>query len=151
MDWMLMPLRRYADFSGRSRRMEYWMFVLFLMVATMAVAVVEVLLGIEAALAGAGPLSLVLSLALFVPSIAVGVRRLHDTNRSGWWLLSPLPGYAVFVAGIATAELPVVAIGGFAALALSLALLIFMCLPGTEGPNRFGPDPKGAGAAEAFA
>ena len=139
MDWMLMPLRRYADFSGRSRRMEYWMYVLGCMIAFAVVGVIfGVVLGAassggavnpdgspSAGLLGGSMLLiggvLVLALALLVPTIAVQVRRLHDQNLSGWIVLI---GY-----------IPIVNyIGG-------IVLLVFMCLPGTVGPNKYGPDP----------
>ena len=127
MDWMTMPLRRYAEFSGRSRRKEYWMFTLLLIIVNIVVGIVEASLGLAGTF-GYGPLSLLVMLAIIVPSIAVGVRRLHDTGRSGWWML--------------IAFLPI--IGG-------LVLLVFFVLEGTKGPNEYGPDPKGSGAGEAFA
>ena len=127
MEWMLMPLRRYADFQGRSRRKEYWMFALGMVIVGMAVGVV---FGILAGLMGeaAGGLSMIvmipvilLSLAVIVPSIAVQVRRFHDQDKSGWFVLLGLIPY----------------VGG-------IVVLVFMCLEGTKGPNRFGPDPKEA-------
>ena len=127
MDWMTMPFRRYAEFSGRSRRKEYWMFTLLLIIVNVLVGIVELSLGLAGTM-GYGPLSLVVLLAVFIPSIAVSVRRLHDTGRSGWWLL------LVF--------LPI--IGG-------LVLLVFFVLEGTRGPNEYGPDPKRSGAGEAAA
>ncbi len=127
MDWMTMPFRRYAEFSGRSRRKEYWMFTLLLIILNIVVGIVELSLGLAGTL-GYGPLSLIVLLAVFLPSIAVSVRRLHDTGRSGWWLL------LVF--------LPI--IGG-------LVLLIFFVLEGHKGPNEYGPDPKDTGAGEAYA
>ena len=127
MEWMTMPLRRYAEFSGRSRRKEYWMFTLLLIIVNVVVGILELSLGLAGTM-GYGPLSLVVLLAVIVPSIAVSVRRLHDTGRSGWWLL------LVF--------LPI--IGG-------LVLLVFFVLEGDKGPNEYGPDPKGSGAGEAVA
>lgn len=134
MEWMLMPLRRYADFQGRSRRKEYWMFVLgYTIVSAIMVGLMfgtggfngenfdfNIVSGIVVAVFG------LFVLALLIPSIAVQVRRLHDQNISGWWLLG------IYIAS----AIPVV---GFIA---SVALLVFMCLPGKRGPNRFGPDPK---------
>lgn len=125
MDWMLMPLRRYADFSGRSRRKEYWMFQLLMLLVYMPLGI---LMGIGAAMGsdnGAGALfylalvaMLLLMLAVFIPGLAVQVRRFHDQDKSGWFVLFNLVPY----------------VGGF-------VVLVFMCLRGTPGPNRFGDDP----------
>ncbi|RQS18043.1 DUF805 domain-containing protein [Burkholderia sp. Bp8992] len=112
-------LNKYATFEGRARRAEYWYFTLL-----------SVILSIAAQVIGAGGrdgglVTLLLlgiiclaSLALLIPGIAVSVRRLHDTGRSGWFLLIAL--------------IPVV--GG-------ILLLVWMCSRGTDGPNRFGADP----------
>lgn len=116
MDWMLLPLRRYAEFSGRSRRREYWMFTLFVVLVSIILTMIDMMLGLTTA--AGGVLTLLFSLAVLVPSLAVGVRRLHDSERSGWWLLI---GLVPFVGVI--------------------VLLVFMVLPGTRGANRFGPDP----------
>lgn len=129
MEWMLMPLRRYADFSGRSRRMEYWMFYLFTLLislgAMLFIGMVALLLYAldfsETAMMGViMPLYLLLfvaALALLIPSLAVMVRRLHDQDKSGWFVLM---AFIPFVGGI--------------------IMLVFMCLEGTRGPNRYGPD-----------
>lgn len=143
MDWMLMPLRRYADFSGRSRRKEYWMYLLFVIIVSVVLAIVDRALGLggssssSVATSGAqigagasyhaGVLGIIFTLATLIPSIAVGVRRLHDTDRSGWWLLIAL----------------VPLIGG-------IVLLVFFLLDGTPGPNRFGPNPKDPAPETAF-
>ena len=128
MEWMLMPLRRYADFQGRSRRMEYWMFVLF----TFLIFIVPWILMFVLGATGSHPsplaiipalVLLVAALGLIIPSIAVQVRRFHDQDKSGWLVLL---GLIPFVGG--------------------LIVLVFMCLEGTQGPNQYGPDPKGATA-----
>ena len=139
MEWMLMPLRRYADFQGRSRRKEYWMFLLAVIILYTVFMVPLMLGGFSMAMAGQqstpGPLYFVgfgvmgiLVLALLVPSIAVQVRRFHDQDRSGWMVLIGLIPY----------------VGG-------IIVLVFMCLDGTRGPNRFGPDPKGPTHQDVFA
>ena len=128
MDWMTMPLRRYAEFSGRSRRKEYWMFTLMLVILNVVISLVEGMLGLTGTIGTYGPITLVVFLAVLVPSIAVGVRRLHDTGRSGWWMLIGL--------------IPILG---------AIVLLIFFVLEGTKGPNEYGPDPKGSGAGEAAA
>lgn len=119
MDWMLLPLRRYAEFSGRSRPKEYWMFALFVFLVSIVLSVVEAVVGLGGSIGGStGPLTLLFSLAILVPGLAVGVRRLHDTDRSAWWLLIAL--------------VPIVG---------AIVLLVFMILSGTNGANKFGPDP----------
>ena len=122
MDWMLMPLRKYADFSGRSRRKEYWMFLLGVVGAAIVLSIVEGALGMSGMVGGVyGPLTTILLLGVFVPALACQVRRFHDQDKSGWFVLI---GLIPFVGG--------------------LAVLVFMCLEGTSGPNQYGPDPKGA-------
>ncbi|AYQ36859.1 membrane protein [Burkholderia aenigmatica] len=112
-------LNKYATFEGRARRAEYWYFVLLSFILSIAAQVIGVA-GRHAGLITLlllGVLSLV-SLALIIPGIAVSVRRLHDTGRSGWFLLIAL--------------IPIVG---------SILLLVWTCSRGTEGPNRFGADP----------
>lgn len=113
MDGYLKTLKKYADFSGRSRRTEYWMFFLFNFAIGIVLSVVDYVLGT------AGILALLFALAILIPSIAVGVRRLHDTDRSGWWLL------IAFIPFIGT-----------------IALIIFFVLDSSPGDNRFGANPK---------
>jgi uncharacterized membrane protein YhaH (DUF805 family) len=129
MDWMLMPLRRYAEFSGRSRRKEYWMFYLFCIIVAVVLSVIEGILGLTGMVGGVyGPLTTIFLLGILIPSIAAGIRRLHDTDRSGWWMLI-----------------------GLVPLIGPIVLLVFFVSDGTNGPNKFGPDPKNPGQAEAFA
>ena len=119
MELMFQPLWKYATFSGRARRMEYWLFVLFYAVVSIVATVVDVSLGLTlGGEDGMGLISTICGLALFLPSLAVSVRRLHDTGRSGWWIL------LMFV--------PIVGM---------IVLIVFFCLGGDEGRNRFGPDP----------
>ena len=139
MDWMILPLKRYAEFSGRSRRKEYWMFVLgYLLVF----AVLGGIFGLMGAFssnmaeieAGAMHVSLLLAMIVLgilglgnlIPSIAEQVRRFNDRNMIGRWLLGAY-------------ILSLVPVVGFI---VSIALLVIFVLPGTPGPNRFGPDPK---------
>jgi uncharacterized membrane protein YhaH (DUF805 family) len=176
MDWMLMPFRRYADFSGRSRRQEYWSWVLLQVIVGIGFLVLMMIVGgsvlASGSLSGAasggiaimliGLLELVWALACLVPNIAVTVRRLHDTNRSGWWILAPLVPYLValfsMVGGISSGSGGGMAAAGMigllcilAAGVLGLVVLVFMFLEGTPGPNRFGADPKGRTEAATFA
>jgi uncharacterized membrane protein YhaH (DUF805 family) len=173
MEYMFMPLKRYAEFSGRSRRMEYWMFFVFQFLIGIAFWVLMMVVGGAAMMGGGGPGALMaagggimivmalyclVGLALIIPGIAVAVRRLHDTNRSGWWLLAPLAGYVIMfigtgmVASGSTGAGGILAmLGGIAALVMALVLLVFMFLEGTKGPNKYGADPKGGVDAQVFA
>lgn len=176
MHWMFLPLKRYAEFSGRSRRTEYWMFFLFQMLLGVAFWVLLAIAGGSAlmmgggdpnALAAAGGFVMIVfalyglvSLALLIPAIAVTVRRLHDTNRTGWWVLAPIAGYVVMIVGtVMAASSPdnpgfggtLALVGGLIALVLALVLLVFMFLEGTRGPNNYGPDPKGEALDQVFA
>ena len=115
MNWYLTVLKKYAEFSGRARRTEYWMFVLINVLICLALMglyfVTE--LGLFAVLYS------LYSLAILIPMLAVTVRRLHDTGRSGWWYFIC---FVPFVGG--------------------LILLVFTVLEGQSGPNEYGPDPK---------
>lgn len=177
MEYMFMPLKRYAEFSGRSRRMEYWMWVLFqfllgcvFLVGFFGLAGSALVAGNpEAAWASGGSavvlilLWAVVVLAFFIPNLAVTVRRLHDTNRSGWWMMLYWGPYIFSMFTMPTFaamgdDTGMAALGG-ASLAVSavwmigcLVLLVFMFLDGTPGPNAYGPDPKGrADAGNVFA
>lgn len=114
MDWYLGVLRRYADFSGRARRKEYWMFVLVNALVAIALTVLSALTQIKLF----SFVYLLYLLATILPSLAVSVRRLHDTDRSGLWILLGM--------------VPLVGV----------VLLVFLIADGTPGPNRFGPSPK---------
>ncbi|MBC6436559.1 MAG: DUF805 domain-containing protein [Rhodobacteraceae bacterium] len=110
-------LRKYATFQGRARRAEYWWFQLFLVLACFAVGFLDGLLfGVPTE--GVGVLVSLFLLATFLPTLAVAVRRLHDTDRSGWWLLLGL--------------IPLIG---------QILLIIWYATKGTRGKNRFGPDP----------
>ena len=138
MKWMILPLLRYADFSGRSRRLEYWVFTL--LITIMIFGFIFLMLALSGQeyqsedplpLAGVWiALLVLLGIGIFIPSLAVQVRRLHDQDRSGWWILL---GFIPYIGG--------------------LIMLIFMLIPGTRGPNDYGPDPKdpeGADLVEVF-
>ncbi|MGH7840618.1 MAG: DUF805 domain-containing protein [Candidatus Binataceae bacterium] len=127
---------KYVVFEGRARRAEYWWFFLFNLIVS-AVGRLSPLL------------SAIVSLALILPNLAVNMRRLHDVDRSGWYLLLPLPAGVialVFYLIAYTAPAPafaatVMILGGLATLACYLVLLVWYCQRGTVGANRFGPDP----------
>jgi hypothetical protein len=137
MEWMLMPYRRYADFQGRSCRMEYWMFTLLSVIVATVAVVFMVTAGVASAgndgQAGVGlwvgiALLVVWGLGSIIPSIAVQVRRFHDQDRTGWMVLL---GFIPYVGGI--------------------IVFVFMCLQGTRGPNRYGPDPLDPSSIDVFA
>lgn len=179
MHWMLMPLRRYAEFSGRSRRKEYWMFALgmallylilvMLMVAMMGSAILSAAgsaaaadsSGDPAATAGmlgamlgggiVGILILVIWLALLIPTIALGIRRLHDIDRTGWWLMLGYGPYILSVILSIAGSVELGAILNIVSMIGFLVLLVFAVTAGTKGPNRFGPDPKGEDLGQVFA
>lgn len=110
---------KYVEFNGRAQRAEFWWFILFIFVVSAILSLIDKAL-FEGVLADIGPLSAIFSLITLIPAIAVTARRLHDVNKSGWWQL-------LFI-------LPVI---GF------LVILFWAVQKGTEGPNDFGPDPKG--------
>jgi len=120
MEWATLPLKRYAEFTGRSRRKEYWMFTLLAIGIYIVASILDRIAGMNGMIAGRyGPIMALVALGLLVPSIAVSIRRLHDSDRSGWWLLLGL--------------VPMVG---------EIIVLVFMVLKGTPGTNRFGADPK---------
>jgi len=120
MDWYLGVLKQYAVFKGRARRKEYWFFILFNLIASLVLTVVDFMTGSLDAELGMGLLSGLYSLAVLIPSLAVTVRRLHDTGRTGWWLLIGL--------------IPLIG---------AIVLLVFMLLDSQPGDNEYGANPKG--------
>lgn len=116
MDWYLTVLKKYADFNGRARRKEYWMFFLFNLIISFVIGFIfgfiGAFIGVGAALSNFT--SIIYSLALLIPSIAVAVRRMHDIGRSGWWILFPIVN------------------------------LVFLVTEGQPIDNEYGPNPKAA-------
>ena len=119
MNWYLKVLRQYADFSGRARRTEYWMFVLLNFVFIVIAMALDNLLGITIGGMGYGPIYLLYALALIVPGIAVGVRRLHDVGKSGWMLL--------------ISAIPLIG---------AIWLIVLFATEGKPGVNKYGANPK---------
>jgi len=113
LDYYTGVLKNYAGFEGRARRAEYWQYTLMTVIAAIVLLVIGIFIKF--------PIVIVYYLAVLVPSLAVSVRRLHDTGKSGWWLL-----------------IAFVPFGG-------IVLLVFTCLDSTPGPNQYGPNPKGIG------
>ena len=107
----------YVNFSGRSCRSEYWYWILFIIIADIVAGIIDYAIGIQV-------VTSLFGLATLLPNLAVAIRRLHDLDRTGWWIfigLIPLVGWII--------------------------LIIWYCTRGTAGPNRFGPDPLGGIAA----
>nr|WP_315542778.1 DUF805 domain-containing protein [uncultured Aggregatibacter sp.] len=121
MNWYLHVLKNYATFSGRARRKEYWMFFLISALISIVLTLLDILLGTYSVEYEAGLFSGLYSLLILIPSIAVVVRRLHDTDRSGWWILISL--------------IPLIGV---------IVLFVFICLDSQPGTNRFGANPKEA-------
>ncbi|MGZ5576915.1 MAG: DUF805 domain-containing protein [Methylobacter sp.] len=119
MNLYLEVLKKYAVFNGRARRKEYWYFLLISTVISIVLVLIDSITGTLSEEAGIGLLSGIYSLAVLIPGISVAIRRLHDTDRSGWWFLIAL--------------IPI--IGG-------IVLLIFMVLDSAPGDNQYGPNPK---------
>lgn len=120
MNWYLLALRKYADFSGRSRRREFWMFVLVNVIIGAIVSLIDRAIGTYV-------LSTIYGLALIIPAFAVGARRLHDINRTGWWQLLPV--------------IPIVGI---------IILIVWWAKDSNPGPNQYGPNPKFAEGALSY-
>ena len=118
MQWYLAVLKNYAGFSGRARRQEFWMFVLVNFVISIVLSIIDLAIGTRTN-SGVGLLSTIYSLAVLIPSIAVAFRRLHDTDRSGWWILIGLVPCVGFI-----------------------ILIVFYAMEGNRGDNQYGPDPK---------
>ena len=120
MDYYLEVLKKYTVFSGRARRAEYWMFVLINFIVSAVLFAVDSALGINTD-GGVGVLGGIYSLAVLLPSLAVTCRRLHDTGRSGWWML--------------IAVIPIVG---------AVILIVFLVQDSDLGENEYGPNPKPA-------
>lgn len=139
LEWALLPYKRYAEFSGRSRRKEYWSFALLQLVISIVLTALLFAGGFSSFDPNTGApsfgatfyvgvgLLILFALASFIPGLAVLVRRLHDQDKSGWFALLYLIPYVG----------PIV-------------ILVFMFIDGTKGPNRFGPDPKDPSGVEVF-
>ena len=146
--WMLEPLRKYATFTGRARRKEFWWFVLLTWLISLSAAGVDHLLGLKIGVVGLACL-----LGMLLPQTAVTVRRLHDTNRSGWWLLLPLvpalPAMIFIIRSAAEKQIGQpsavtiigIVVSTIAYWAVAILLVFWFCRRGTIGENRFGPDP----------
>jgi uncharacterized membrane protein YhaH (DUF805 family) len=174
--WALRPLRNYANFAGRASRAEFWWYLLFVALGYFALWMIG--FAVSGSRPTVGPESTPLAmytrlgsflavigiywLGLLIPTIALTVRRLHDTNRSGWWLGAYVVLYVIYLGvvmsmgrgagatpGVGT--LVLVLVMSLAFLTYAIMLMVFYCLSGTRGNNRFGADPYGANVEEVFA
>lgn len=119
MEWYIKVLINYTNFDGRARRMEYWMFQLINLLISIALILIGLLFGLGFGMFPFAFISIIYSIGIFIPSIAVTVRRLHDTGKSGWMLLI-----------------------GFIPLIGSIILLVFLLSDSTYGKNQYGENPK---------
>jgi uncharacterized membrane protein YhaH (DUF805 family) len=116
-------LQKYVGFSGRARRSEYWWFFLFTILVSIVASGLDNLLGTMSDTTNVGVIGSIASLALLLPSLAVAIRRLHDTSRSGWWILIGL--------------IPIV----------GWIILIVFYVQDSHGDNQYGPSPKAVAPA----
>lgn len=144
--------KKYATFAGRARRAEYWYFVLFSTLARLVTTILDASVGMRGT--SGGPFTALLSLALLIPSLAVLTRRMHDTDRSGFWVLGFYGVFFVGLIGIVAAffvqarsgvtepgAVGIMIVFGLLMLAASIWILVITVTKGTTGSNRYGPDP----------
>lgn len=164
MKWYILALKKYATFTGRSRRKEFWMFVLFYIIFKVVAQVLDGLLGLSWGSMGGGVLNSIYSLAMIVPSLAVSVRRFHDTGRSGWWCVWFLLAFIVtFIAyliyliplaismGLSAEDMDASVIMQFIGPTMVWLLVFFvigiieivmLARDSQPGTNKWGPNPK---------
>ncbi|MDR1829061.1 MAG: DUF805 domain-containing protein [Methylobacteriaceae bacterium] len=123
--------QKYATFTGRARRAEFWWFVLFATICNSIGGAIHPLIGT------------VIGLALLCPNLAVGARRLHDLNLSGWWQAAPFG--IVTVVGLLDAGIAMLA-----GLFIVVAFFMYLAKKGTDGPNRFGEDPLAGESGQGY-
>jgi len=119
MNWYLTVLKKYAVFGGRARRKEYWMFLLFNIIFTIVAVILDNVLGTAIENLGYGLFYILYGLAVLLPALAVTVRRLHDTGKSGWWIFISL--------------IPLIG---------AIWLLVLLATDSQPGKNQYGPNPK---------
>jgi uncharacterized membrane protein YhaH (DUF805 family) len=164
MKWYILALKKYATFSGRSRRKEFWTFILFYIIFYIVAIILDHLFGLNWSPAGGGLIATLFSLSMLVPTIAVHVRRFHDIGLSGWFyvlfFLAMVVSTAIFfvkvvmvamAAGFSPEEMDPAIVMQFAKpfmywslvmLLLSIILIYLMAKDSKPGPNKWGPNPK---------
>jgi uncharacterized membrane protein YhaH (DUF805 family) len=150
MEWYLMVIRKYATFSGRARRQEYWMFILFNFLIGIVLSIFDSVLGLNydySEYSSGGMLNSLYNLFIFIPSLSVTVRRLHDVNKSGWLIGIMYIGLAVCMVmmftllSVSSFGLAVI-VPILALLAYGIYLFVLTVTEGTSGSNKYGEDPK---------
>lgn len=147
MKWYLKVLKNYGVFNGRARRTEYWMFTLYSVILSLIFTLVDYIIGTNNIVSNQGLLSGLYSLFVFIPSIAVTVRRLHDINKSGWLIIIPI--FLTFVFAFFSAislstgdNVSLILIGALILIGVLVWFLILLCTDGTTGENKWGQNPK---------
>lgn len=141
---------KYFTFAGRAQRSEYWFFYLFTTLVSIVLAIVDAIIGLAIqAWADIGVFGSLFSLAVFFPTIAAACRRLHDTNRSGWWQILPIAGLLLMIPGfigLATGGeafgVIFIVLSILAIIGLAILLIVWLATDSDKGPNRFGASPK---------
>ena len=170
MKWYIQAIKNYANFSGRARRKEYWMFLLFTIIFSIVAMILDMALGIDFKMnaggygyysyevsLGYGPIYVLVSLFHWLPTMSAAVRRLHDSNRTGWWIFAPtlIMLAAIFIGaifiggGMATNSESMAITGGILAgilyllgIGLGITSFVFLFFDGTKGDNKFGSSNK---------
>ena len=167
MNWYIQALKNYFNFSGRSRRKEFWMYTLFMVIFIIISMILDIMIGIDFKIniqgyeqsLGFGPIYIFAYLFHMIPTLSAIVRRLHDSDRSGWWYFGPvllmIVPYRIFLEFIlspsieSSATISDVPIAFFTLLiaylvgfGLSITFFVFLFFDGTKGDNRFGPSRK---------
>jgi len=146
MNYYLTVLKKYAVFSGRARRKEYWMFTLFSIIFSICTSITDLLLyrffDIAYPTRTQGYVSIAYSLIVFLPTLAVSVRRMHDIGKSGWFFVGVIFSFLFFfIAGMTsmtmlTFPFLIIALGGL------IWILVLLCRDGEPHENKYGPNPK---------
>jgi len=161
MSWYGLAITNYFNFSGRARRKEYWMYLLFSGIFSIVAMILDLVLGIDFSFyeqsLGYGPIYIIVSLFHWIPTMSANVRRLHDSDRSGWWLFGPILvmlsalligglfaglGYSTNSESMAITGIVLGIILYLVGIGLAITQFVFLFFDGTKGDNRFGPSNK---------
>ena len=156
MKYYILAFKNYAVFSGRTTRQEFWMFFLFNLMFSIGFNIIDRILGTTYVYYSGnipitqGYISGLYNLVLLIPGLAAQVRRLHDVNKSGWLLLLILIPVIGCVLGAVTMSIMIIMLMGLVMLGFGIWILVLLCTPGTNGPNKYGEDPNGGGFKFSF-